>query len=99
MTSLTLERDVGHKLHFDRDPSLAFALLAATSLLIEREMGWCVTHLLRQRLFGKEFPYFFIRPDVCDGIRSRTFPDRILIYELYVLDMLHIALDSETLHG
>ena len=68
VTSLTLERDVGHELHFDRDPSLALALLAAATLLIEREMGWHVTHLLRQRLFGKEFPYFFIHPDISDGI-------------------------------
>ena len=53
VAGLALQGDVGHELHLNRDLSLSLALLATATLLVEREIGGVVAHLLSECLLGE----------------------------------------------
>ena len=54
MTCLAGHGEVGHKLHLDGDGACSLALLATTSVGIEREMSCRDVQLLGERLLSEE---------------------------------------------
>ena len=57
---LTFQHQVGHKLHFHRNRSVAFTFFATSSFGVERKVSGCVTHLFGQGLLCVKFTDFIV---------------------------------------
>ena len=71
VAGLALDGDVAHELHLYGDCALALALVAASAIGVEREVGWGEAHLPRQLRVGEELAYLVVGLDVCGGIGAR----------------------------
>ena len=91
VAGLTLEHEVGHKLHLNRDHTGTFTLLAATALGVEREILRCEAHLLRQRLCCIEVTDGVVGLDVGGGIGTGGLANGVLVDELDMFDGVDIA--------
>ena len=89
------QHQVGHELHLHRYRSFALAFLTASPFGVEAEEARGVAHLLGQGLVGIEFAYLVPSFDVGHRIRTGGFPDGVLVDELNVPQLLHVALKRE----
>ena len=91
MARFAFQHKVGHELHFYRHCSFSFAFFAASAFCVEREIAGCISHLFRQRLFGKQLADFIVGLDVGHRIASRGFAYRILVDELDIFHLPDVA--------
>ena len=94
VTGFTFQHEVVHKLHLHGHRTLAFALLAAASLGVEREVSRSVAHLFGQLLSGQQFANLVPGTDVRHGVRAGGSADGVLIDEIDMLDLIHVALQT-----
>ena len=88
---LTFQHQVGHELHFYRYRTFSLAFFATSAFRVEREIACAVSHLLGQRLVGKQFADFVIRLDVSHRITSGRLSDRVLVHKLDVVHLTDVS--------
>ena len=90
----TLQHQVGHELHLHCDGSVAFALFAASALVVKAKIACRIAHLLGQWLICPELTDFVVCFDVGYRIRTGGLTDGVLIDKLHVAQVAQVASDG-----
>lgn len=69
------------------------------SSVLEGEILWCESHLLGQRLVGKDLPYLVIGLHVSSWVRACTLAYRVLVDELDMVNLFQSRFESEIFAG